>query len=143
MSAAKRREPLQQRVYREMAEQLKARLEGQDMTIQAVIDAMHRIQARARLKVARRLQGSADGSLIADVLAALEKDSPERAAQDEALVCRWRQAQGVVVDAPGARQRIAHRLAEMAERQQANATVAPSVMVHAQPWPRLTLLVQS
>jgi hypothetical protein len=129
MSAAKPREPLQQRVYREMAEQLNARLEGQDMTIQAVIDAMHRIQARARLKVAQRLQGSEDGSLIADARAELGEDSPERAAQDEALVCRWRQAQGVAVDAPGARERIAHRLVEMAERQQANATVISSVIL--------------
>jgi hypothetical protein len=85
MSAAKPREPLQQRVYREMAEQLNARLEGQDMTIQAVIDAMHRIQARARLKVAQRLQGSEDGSLIADARAELGEDSPERAAQTR----RW------------------------------------------------------
>ena len=56
---------------------------------------------------------------MAHVRMILAEDAPEQAARDEALVCRWRQAHGIVVDTTGAREWVADRLERMAARQQA------------------------
>jgi hypothetical protein len=124
MSAEQPREPLRRRVYRELFEQLQARIDGQEMTADTVADATRRLQARARLRIARGLQARDEAPGIADAVAALADDSPAQAARDEALVGRWRQAHGIVEDAGGARARIAERLEQMAARLHAHAALA-------------------
>ena len=113
------REPLQQRVYRELADALTARLEAQELSWTAVHAAERRIQARVRLCIARRLEVPETHPGMAEALAVLAEETPEQATHDAALVRRWRQAQGLAVDAAGARARVMARLEEMARRQQA------------------------
>jgi hypothetical protein len=129
MGVGGRTEGVQMKHFDKRLRAVEARLGAQDISMQAVVEAEQRIQKRARLKIARRLHGSDNHSLVPDALAELAEESPEQAEQDEALVHRWRQAKGLVVDAHGARRRIAHRLDEMAERQHANATVASCVVM--------------
>ncbi len=113
------REPLQQRVYRELADALTARLETQELSWSAVWGAERRMQARTRLWIGRRLGALDTDPGMAEALMVLAGDTPEQAAHDEALGSRWRQTHGIVVDTSGARERILQRLDEMAERQQA------------------------
>jgi hypothetical protein len=56
MTPAQPREPLQQRIYRELAEELTARLEGQELSWPAIHAAEGRMRARVRLTIARRLE---------------------------------------------------------------------------------------
>jgi hypothetical protein len=119
MTPVPSQEPLQQRIYRELAAELTARLEGQALSWTAVNTAERRRQARVRLTIARCLEASDTYPGVAEARMILAEDAPEQAARDEALVCRWRQAHGIVVDAAGARARIAQRLEAMAVRQQA------------------------
>jgi hypothetical protein len=118
MSPAQPREPLQQRVYRELAAALQTRLEGQELSWTAVHAVERRRQARVRLLIGRRLEVPDTDPGMADALMVLAGDSPEQAAHDEALMRRWCQAHGIVVDA-GARDRVLARLEEMSRRQQA------------------------
>jgi hypothetical protein len=119
MSHAPSREPLQQRLYREMADALQAHLGDQELSWPAIHAAEGRIGARVRLKVCRLLETPDTHPSMADALTVLAGDTPEQAAHDAALVRRWRQAQGLAVDAAGARARVMARLEEMARRQQA------------------------
>jgi hypothetical protein len=114
------REPLQQRLYRELAEALTARLEDQELSWPAIHAAERRMQARVRLFIGRRLGAPDTHPSMAEALMVLAEDAPEQAAYDEALVRRWRQAHGIVVDAAGAREWVMQRLDEMAERLQAS-----------------------
>jgi hypothetical protein len=120
MSPAHPREPLQQRLYRTLADVLAARLEEQELSWPAVHAAERRMQARARLKIGRRLGALDTDPDMADALLILAEDSPEQTAHDAALVRRWDQTHGIVVDASGARARIAARLEVMARRQSAS-----------------------
>jgi fermentation-respiration switch protein FrsA (DUF1100 family) len=113
------REPLQQRIYRELADALTARLETQELSWPVVDAAERRIQARTQLWIGRRLGWSDTDPGMADALMVLAGDTPEQAAHDEALISRWRQTHGIVVDASGAREWVLQRLDEMATRQQA------------------------
>jgi hypothetical protein len=119
MSPAPPREPLQRRVYRELAAALQARLVGQELSWPAVHAAQRRRQARVRLLIGRRLEVPDTHPGMAHALSALAQDSPEQAAHDEALMRRWCQAHGIVVDAAGARAHVAERLETMAARQRA------------------------
>jgi hypothetical protein len=114
------REPLQQRIYREFADALTSRLEGQELSWPAIHAAEGRRQARVRLTIARCLEASDTYPGVAEALMVLAEDSPEQAAHDAALVRRWRQVHGIVVDTAGARARIAERLEVMAKRQLAS-----------------------
>jgi hypothetical protein len=119
MTPPQTREPLQQRIYREMADALTARLEAQELSWPTVLAAERRIQARTRLWIGRRLGWSDTDPGMAEVLMVLADDTPEQAAHDEALRSRWRQAHGIVVDTSGAREWILQRLDQMAERERA------------------------
>jgi hypothetical protein len=114
------REPLQQRVYRELAAALTAQLEGVELSWPAFLAAERRIGARVRLLIGRRLEVPDAHPGMAHALMTLAEDTPEQAAHDAALVRRWHQVHGVVVDAAGARARIAERLEVMARRQSAS-----------------------
>jgi hypothetical protein len=118
MSPGTPQEPLQQRIYRELAEELTAHLEGQELLWPAIHAAEGRMRARVRRSLGRRLEVPDTYLSMADALMVLAEESPEQAAHDEALVSRWRQVHGMTVDA-GARVHIAERLEEMARRQQA------------------------
>jgi hypothetical protein len=119
MTPAQPRKPLQQRIYQQMAEELTARMEGQALSWPAFFAAERRLQGRVRLTIGRRLGAPDTDRDMADALMVLAEDSPAQAAHDAAVVRRWDQAHGIVEDAAGARARIAQRLEEMAERQQA------------------------
>jgi hypothetical protein len=58
MTPVPSQEPLQQRIYRELAAELTARLEGQELSWPAVHAAERRRQARVRLTIARGLEAS-------------------------------------------------------------------------------------
>ena len=120
MTPVPSQEPLQQRIYRELAAELTARLEGQELSWTTVHAAERRRQARVRLTIARCLEVSDTYPGVAEARMVLAEDAPEQAAHDAALVCRWRQAHGIVVGAAGARARIAERLEAMARRQSAS-----------------------
>jgi hypothetical protein len=120
MSPAQPREPLQERVYRVMAAALQTRLEGQELSWTAIHAVERRRQARVRLLIGRRLEVPDTDPGMADALMVLAGDSPEQAVHDEALMRRWCQAHGIVVDAAGARARVAERLETMAARQRAS-----------------------
>ena len=113
------REPLQQRLYRELAEELTARLEDQELSWPAIHAAERRMWARVRRFIGRRLEVPDTHPGMAEALTVLAEETPEQATHDAALVRRWRQAQGLAVDAAGARARVMARLEEMARRQQA------------------------
>jgi ParB-like chromosome segregation protein Spo0J len=83
------REPLQQRLYRELADALTARLEGQELSWTTVHAAEGRIGARVRLTIAGRLEVPDTHPSMAHARMILAEDAPEQAARDEALVCRW------------------------------------------------------
>jgi hypothetical protein len=55
MTPVPSQEPLQQRIYRELAAELTARLEGQELSWTTVHAAERRRQARVRLTIARCL----------------------------------------------------------------------------------------
>jgi hypothetical protein len=133
MSPAQPREPLQQRVYRELAAALTARLEGQALSWTAVHTAERRRQARVRLTFARGLEASGTYPGVAEARMVLAEDAPEQAAHDAALVRCWRQVHGIIVDTAGARARIAERLEVVARRQSASQeTVLRYPRVHTQ-----------
>jgi hypothetical protein len=112
--------PLQQRIYRELADRFTAQLEGQALSWPAVHAAEGRIRARVRLKLCRLLGAPDTDPGMAEALTVLAGESPAQAASDEALVRRWCQMHGIVEeDADGARARIAQRLETMAARLQA------------------------
>ncbi len=56
MTPVPSQEPLQQRIYRELAAELTARLEGQELSWTTVHAAEGRIGARVRLTIAGRLE---------------------------------------------------------------------------------------
>jgi hypothetical protein len=72
------REPLQRRVYRELADALTARLEAQELSWPAVYAAEGRIRARVRLKVCRRLGTPDTDPIVAEALTALAEETPSR-----------------------------------------------------------------
>jgi hypothetical protein len=111
--------PLQQRIYRELADALTARLDAQELSWPTIHAAERRMQARVRLKVCRLLETPDTHPAMADALTVLAGDTPEQAVRDAALVSRWYQAHGIEVDAAGARAWIAARLDQMAERERA------------------------
>ena len=113
------REPLQQRLYRELAEELTARLEDQELSWPAVYAAEGRMRARVRRFIGRRLEVPETHPGMAEALTVLAEETPEQAARDEALVRRWCQAHGIAGDAAGARAHVAARLEAMARREQA------------------------
>ena len=78
------REPLQRRVYRELADALTARLEAQELSWPAVYAAEGRIRARVRLKVCRRLGTPDTDPIVAEALTALAEETPEQAAHADA-----------------------------------------------------------
>jgi hypothetical protein len=112
------RAPLQQRIYQQLAEELTARMEGEELSWPAVRAAERRIRARVRLFIGRHLEVPDTHPAMAEALTALAGEAPEQAVHDEALMRRWCQAQGVVVEA-GARDRVLTRLETMAARQRA------------------------
>jgi hypothetical protein len=120
MTPVPSQEPLQQRIYRALAAALTARLEGQELSWPAVHAAERRRQARVLLTIARGLEASDTYPGVAEALMVLAEDAPEQATHDAALVRRWRQVHGIVVDTAGARARIAQRLEVMARRQSAS-----------------------
>jgi hypothetical protein len=67
--------------YEKRLHALEARRGAQAISRSAVIDAMRRIQTRARLTMARHLQRDDNVTLPKH-----REDSPEQAGQDEALV---------------------------------------------------------
>jgi hypothetical protein len=107
VSHAPSREPLQQRLYRELADALTARLEGQALSWTTAHAAEGRLGARVRLTIAGRLEVPDTHPRMAHARMILAEDAPEQAARDAALVRRWRQVHGIVVDTAGARARIA------------------------------------
>jgi ATP-dependent exoDNAse (exonuclease V) beta subunit len=113
------REPLQRRIYRELAGALTTRLEGQALSWPVFLTAQRRMQARVRLTIARRLGVDDTHPSLAEALLALAEEAPEQAARDEALVRRWCQAHGIAGEAAGARAHVAARLEAMARREQA------------------------
>ena len=119
MTPAQPREPLQQRIYRELADALTARLDAQELSWPTVHAAERRIQERTRLWIGRRLGWPDKGPGMAEALRVLAGDTPEQVAHDEALMSRWRQAHGIVVDTSGAREWVLQRLDQMAERERA------------------------
>jgi hypothetical protein len=119
MSPEPSREPLQQRLYRELAEELTARLEDQERSWPAIHAAERRMRARVRRVIGRRLEVPETHPGMAEALAVLAEETPEQTARDEALMRRWCQAHSIVVDATGARERVMQRLEIMAARQQA------------------------
>ena len=119
MTPAQPREPLQQRIYRELADALTARLDAQELSWPTVHAAERRIQARTRLWIGRRLGWPDTDPGMAEALRVLAGDTPEQVAHDEALMSRWRQAHGIVVDTSGAREWVLQRLDQMAERERA------------------------
>jgi hypothetical protein len=116
MRPAPSREPLHRRIFREMADALTATLEDQKLSWPAVDAAEDRMRARVHLKMARLLGAVDTDPGMPQILATLADDAPAQAAHDAALVRRWRQAQGIVVDASGARERVMQRLEVMAAR---------------------------
>ena len=113
------REPLQRRIYQELAGELTARLEGQELSWTAIHAAERRMRARVRRVVGRRLEVPDTHPGLAEALMVLAEETPEQAARDEALVRRWSQAHGIAWDAAGARAHVAARLEAMARREQA------------------------
>ena len=71
MSHAPSREPLQQRLYRALADALTARLEGQELSWTTVHAAEGRIGARVRLTIGRRLGAPDTDRDMADALMVL------------------------------------------------------------------------
>jgi hypothetical protein len=117
MRPAPSREPLQRRLYRELADALTARLEGQELSWPAMHAAEGRMRARVRLFIGRCLEVPDTHPSMAEALTVLAEDAPEQAAHDAALVSRWCQAHGIVVDV-GARDRVLARLEEISRRQE-------------------------
>jgi hypothetical protein len=101
------REPLPRRIYREMAAELMARPGGPALSWPAVHAAERRLGARVRLTIAGRLEVPDTHPRMAHARMILAQDSPEQTAHDAALVSRWRQVHGIVVDTAGACVRIA------------------------------------
>ena len=86
MTPGQPREPLQQRIYRELADGLTARLEGSGLSWEAYFAAQRRIQARAWLTIGRCLEMPDTDPRLAEALTVLADETPEQSAADKALM---------------------------------------------------------
>jgi hypothetical protein len=97
---------------------LEAQLAASDERVAwaAVDAAMHRQQARARIKMCRLLGVDHDDARYAEAAAVLTDDGMALQAQDADTLARWRQQEGIVDETEGAKERLMEKIDEMAAR---------------------------